>query len=150
MKTARATKEQEEDVVRVQRRGDEYYVEHMRGRPLSRAVYGSFTLIYHPNHGRRHSRIPRDERWKFPDEVKTGDFLSTFYVRERRYDELGGEIELDLALRLFGNRKNWKKRIEKRFGKFLPRRIVLKERDRLFLAKDRPITDAWDSILWVH
>lgn len=92
---------------------------------------------YYPDHDQRYAHIHPKDRWKYPDEIKNG---MSRYKREKTLAELGGEMEIEVALRLFGNGS--REHFEKIAGKPLPDRIKLRGPDLLLLAKDMPYTDA--------
>lgn len=148
MKKKATAEAREEQTVKVQKGGGGYYylAGYVEGRKLSRVEYGDFVLTYDPDHDTRYAHIPPEERWEYPDEIIR---RGSRYKREKTCAELSGEIEMDLALRLFG-RENWGERYEKSFGKPLPDRIAIDYTARLLLAKDVPVTRAWRHIFWVH
>ena len=142
--------EGEEEALKPFYAGGGYYLDYVPGHKLSRVTYGRFLLTYHPDHDERYAHIPPEERWKYPDEVREEGFLPAIYIREKTYEELGDEIDTDLALHLTGGGTEWREKMEKYLGRPFPNRYPLQGITRLLFSKDRPITDAWNFIHWVR
>ena len=52
--------------------------------------WGLIDLMYYPEHDKRYAHIPAEERWKYPDAVRTG---GTTIKREKNLDDIKmGEV----------------------------------------------------------